>query len=141
MVAIRSVDEIASKWATVTPSRSADFKRGIENPKASWQGGALAANDSWKDGVQQAIQEDRFKKGVAKTSDSDWQTATLQKGVNRWGPGVSLAQDKFTKGFAPYQSALSSLKLPPRYARRDPRNLDRVKAVVDAMTKVKAGQS
>ncbi|KKM97798.1 hypothetical protein LCGC14_1164310, partial [marine sediment metagenome] len=36
-------------------------------------------------------------------------------------------------GFTPYQAAISAVVLPPRYARRDPRNLARVKAVVDAL--------
>ncbi len=137
MVAIRSVDEIAAKWGTVTPQRSGDFKRGVENPKASWKAGALAANDAWKEGTTKAIAENRFQKGVGSSSDEEWQKATLEKGVNRWGQGVQLAQDKFARGFAPYQAALASLTLPPRFARRDPRNLERVRAVAEAMARVK----
>jgi hypothetical protein len=43
----------------------------------------------------------------------------------------------WVKGFAPYAAALSRLKLPRRYKARDPRNLNRVIAVCDALHAVK----
>ena len=55
------------------------------------------------------------------------------KGTARWGPGVVLAQDKYARNFAPFRDAIERVTLPPRFARRDPRNLDRVKAVVNAL--------
>ncbi|KKL20737.1 hypothetical protein LCGC14_2452450, partial [marine sediment metagenome] len=48
-------------------------------------------------------------------------------------PGVTVAHGDYAAGFAPYQAAIAAVVLPPRYARRDPRNLARVKAVVDAL--------
>ncbi|GAH64795.1 unnamed protein product, partial [marine sediment metagenome] len=61
----------------------------------------------------------------------------LEKGTARWGPGVSLAQDLYGRNFAPYRDAIERVTLPPRYAKRDPRNLARVKAVVDALIAAK----
>lgn len=135
MANIRDVTSIAAKWASVTPMRSADYKAGVENPKTDWKTATAAAGENWKNGVTKAAAENRFSKAVAKASLATWQVPTLAKGVNRWGEGVALAQPKYEAAFAPFVSAIKALTLPPRYPRRDPRNLDRVKAVVDAMIK------
>jgi len=41
--------------------------------------------------------------------------------------------------FAPFREAIEKVDLGPRFPRRDPRNLERVKRVVDALIKVKIG--
>lgn len=135
MANIRDVTSIAAKWASVTPMRSADYKAGVEAPKTDWKTATAAANDNWKAGVTKAVTDNRFSKAIAKTSLATWQEPTIAKGVSRWGEGVAYAQPKYEAGFAPYVSAIKALTLPPRYPRRDPRNLERVKAVVDAMIK------
>jgi len=140
MADIRSIDQIASKWATVTPMRSGDYEDGVKNPRKSWAAGATAASDAYDAGVQKAITDKRFGKGVRKAGDPKWTKGCVEKGVSRWGPGVALAQDEFRSGFAPYRDAISRIKLSPRYARRDPRNLKRVAEVVDALSKAKERQ-
>ncbi len=138
MAAIRSTDLIARKWASVTPQRVADYEAGIRDPRTDWAQATQAADGSWKAGVQAAIAAGSFKKGVARAGTQKWATGAIEKGTQRWGPGVALAEDNYAQGLAPYQQAISSLTLPPRFARRDPRNLERVKAVVDALIKTKA---
>lgn len=140
MANIRSIDEIGTKWATVTPQRASEFEAGVKNPKADWAAGATAANPAWKEGVTRAVTQDRFVKGIAKAGTAAWQESTLAKGVSRWGPGVALAQNKYETNFAPFREAIARTVLPPRFAKRDPRNLERVKAIVEALIKVKAGQ-
>lgn len=141
MANIRPIDVIAAKWATVTPQRSGDYEAGVNNPKSSWQANTLASADAWKAGIQQAIQQGSFSKGVNRAGNAGWQDGAVNKGVPRWGQGVALAQEKYQAGFAPYADAIRRTTLPPRYARRDPRNLERVKAIVDALSRVKAGSS
>lgn len=140
MAFIRSIDTIAEKWSTVTPQRSADYEDGVKNPRRSWSQATGAAEDSYKMGVQQAIAQGRFGAGVKRAGDEKWQAGAVEKGVSRWGPGVSLARDAYRSGFAPYQEAISRITLPPRYAKRDKRNLQRVNAVVDALIKTKERQ-
>jgi len=128
MAAIRPIDVIARKWATVTPQRAPDYEFGINNPRTDWAEQTRAANDAWKAGVQQAAAQDRFAKGVARAGTSKWQANALSKGVQRWGPGVQLALDDYQTAFAPFVEAFARATLPPRFARRDPRNLERVAA-------------
>jgi hypothetical protein len=133
MAAIRSIDEISAKWGTVTPQRAPDYQHGIEAPLTDWKQATLAAAGAQAAGVQAALAEKRFEKAVNKSSTEAWKQGALTKGVSRWGQGVQLAQGKFGTAFAPFVNAIKALNLPPRFARRDPRNLDRVKSVVDAM--------
>ncbi len=133
MAFIRSVDSIATKWAEVTPMRSADYAAGIAAPRRSWAAATKAAEKAYEEGVAKSIARKAFGKGVGKAGDEKWQRKASVNGVRNWGPGVAEAKGDYAAGFAPYQAAISACVLPPRYARRDPRNLARVKAIVDCL--------
>ncbi len=133
MAFIRSIDSISKKWAEVTPLRAADYEAGIRNPRRPWAAATVNAEGSSEDGVRQAMGRKAFGKGVKKAGDEKWQRKSLTRGVPNWGPGVADAEGDFNAGFAPYREAIAAVKLPPRYARRDPRNLQRVKAINDAL--------
>jgi len=133
MAQIKSIDEIAAKWASVTPMRTSDYADGIQNPRRSWANATRGAEAAWGTGVQAAVQRHSFSKGVVKAGDEKWQRKASTIGVARWGPGVAAAEGEYKAGFAPYVSAIAACVLPPRYARRDPRNMARVQAIVDAM--------
>lgn len=137
MAFIRSIDKIAEKFATVTPGRSADYQAGVENPRTDWATATAAAESAYEAGVTTAISKKRFGKGVKAAGSGKWQDGAIRKGTMRWGPGVSMARDAYARGFSPYRDAIERVSLPPRYAKRDPRNLARVKAIVDALVAVK----
>ncbi len=133
MAEIKSAKEIAEKWARVTPGRTEDYKLGIEHPKRDWEEETLAAEGNWKAGVDAAQTKGLFGKGVKKAGTSKWKEKALKKGPGRFAEGVYIAGPDYEKGFAPYRDAIERVDLGPRFPRRDPRNLDRVKRVVDAL--------
>lgn len=137
MAFIRSIEHIANKFATVTPQRTEDYRIGVQNPRKDWATSTAASEAAYEAGVQMAITKKRFGKGVKAAGTETWQKGAVEKGTMRWGPGVAMAKEKYAAKFAPYRDAIERVTLPPRYARRDPRNLDRVKAVVNALIAVK----
>ena len=137
MAFIRSIEQIAKKFAQVTPGRTEDYRMGVENPRRDWATATAAAENAYESGVTQAIAKKRFGKGVKKAGSETWQKGAIEKGTARWGPGVVLAQEKYARNFAPFRDAIERTTLPPRFARRDPRNLDRVKAVVNSLVAAK----
>ena len=137
MAFIRSIEAIAKKFASVTPGRTEDYRYGVENPRRDWGVATAASESAYEAGVTQAIAKKRFGKGVKAAGSQAWQDGAIQKGTARWGPGVTLAQDKYARNFAPFRDAIERVTLPPRYARRDPRNLERVKAIVNALVAAK----
>jgi hypothetical protein len=140
MAAIASLSSVAEKWTRVTPQRATDYENGVKAPRKDWERATVAAAEAWKAGVAAAAAAGSFAKGVSLAKTAAWQRGAVEKGVTRWGQGVTLSSGKYESAFAPYHRAIEAVQLPARYARRDPRNLDRVKAVVEAMQRVKAAK-
>lgn len=139
MAKIKTAAEIAAKWARVTPQRVQDYKLGVENPTTDWAKATESAESSYDTGVQKAIQDKRFKKGVTKAGTAKWQKNTLEKGPNRFAEGVAISEPEFQQGFEPYREVIASIQLPPRFAKGDPRNIERVKVIAEALRKRKVG--
>lgn len=137
MAEIKSLSAIADKWTRVTPGRTEDYKLGIQNPRRDWEEEALAGKDNWKAGIDAAAGKDLFAKGIRKAGTSKWRDKALKKGPGRFAEGVYLAGPDYEKGFAPYRDAIEAVDLGPRFPKRDPRNIERVKRIVDALIKKK----
>lgn len=141
MVKLRPLDTIKGKWKNRASAAAGDYKFGIENPLEDWATNASAAESAWEGGVQDAISRKAFSKGVKAAGTAKWQERALKKGVRRYPEGVAIAEDDYAKGFEPYYNALSRVTLPPRGPRGDPRNLERVRVIVETLRKVKTGSS
>ena len=123
---------------TIVPQRyqqgveGADWKKGVSNPQA---------NTNYKDGVQRAISENAWKKGVDKISNEEWKNAALTKGASSISEGMRQGQEKYATNFAPILSAINSAvsSLPPRttdpMANIDSRLKPIVKAAINAAKK------
>lgn len=141
MAQIKDLNQIAKKFATVTPSRSTEYEAGVKNPKRDWAQAAAAAEDAYKAGVTAAASQGRFGKGVREAGTGKWQQGAMEKGVSRFATGVAMAENAYRDGFAPYHQVIASTTLPPRKARRDPSNLQRVQAIVTALSRAKEAAS
>lgn len=133
MPAIKSTSSIAEKWARVTPQRAPDYESGIRNPKKDWAKTTIAANAAYKEGIQKSIAEDRFAKGVANAGTDKWQRKAIEVGPARYSQGVQVARPDYEKGFGPYRDIIEKTALPPRFAKGDPRNIQRVTAMAKAL--------
>jgi len=140
MPAIRPASEIAAKWARVTPGRTEDYKAGVLSPRKSWEEAAKAAEGAYGAGVTAAVGAKRFSKGVAKAGQAEWQGKASTKGADRYGPGVQMAEEDYSKGFAPYADVISRTVLPPRRAKGDPGNIERVRIMAAALRAAKVGK-
>jgi hypothetical protein len=139
MAEIKSLQEIASKWSRVTPQRTKDFELGVQKPKRDWATETVAAEARYADGVQSAINEGRFGKGVSNAGSNKWSRKVVDIGTKRWGAGVQAAAQDMQKGFAAYHDVIQSTSLPPRFPAGDPRNFDRVAAIANALHQRKIG--
>ena len=139
MAEIKSLGSIREKWTRVTPGRTEDYKIGIQNPKRDWETETKAGKDNWKAGIDAAHAKDLFSRGVAKAGTSKWRDRALKKGPGRFAEGVYIAGPDYEKGFAPFHAAIERTDLGPRFPKRDPRNLDRVRRIVEALIEEKVG--
>lgn len=139
MAEIKSMSQIRDKWQRVTPGRTEDYTLGIKNPRRDWAEETAASEDNWKAGIDAAHQKKMFGKGVKKAGTAKWREKALAKGPGRFAEGVYLAGDDYQTGFEPYRKAIEAVDLGPRFPRRDPRNLERVRRVVKALVDEKTG--
>jgi hypothetical protein len=140
MAAIRSLLSIVEKWARVTPERAPEYKAGIEAPKKDWAKNALEAKETWKSAITAAAARDAYGKGVQQAGSEKWKRGALQKGTGRYAEGVQIAQPDYQKGFSKYHSIIEKTTLPPRYPKGDPRNLERVKTISQALRQAKISE-
>lgn len=139
MAEVKPVARIREKWTRVTPQRTEDFKLGVQNPRRDWEKSASGAKETHKAAMVQAAASDAYGKGVAKAGTAKWQSRALQKGPGRFAEGVMVGGDDYEKGFAPYRDEIEKTVLPPKFPRRDPRNVQRVSAIATALGKKKTG--
>ena len=139
MAEIKDLSKVASKWTRVTPGRQDDYKDGVNNPRRDWATQASAGESNYVAGVASAQSKGMFKKGVENAGSAKWKSKTLAKGPGRFAEGVYSSGSDYEKGFQPYHDAIKNANLGPRFPRRDPRNLQRVATVVNAINAVKTG--
>jgi hypothetical protein len=128
----------AAKWGQNAAAAGPYYEQGVRNPRQSWSQATQAAAANQAAGVQKAITEGRFQKGVQKAGDAKWTDGVINKGVVRFSQGVQAGQGSYETGVTPYLQTIESTTLPPRYPKGDPRNLERVKAITTALSKKKA---
>ncbi|MEM4020022.1 MAG: hypothetical protein QXG57_07340 [Thermofilaceae archaeon] len=138
-IVLRPLDKIVEKWRARASAASGDYAEGVAAPKQDWQKNTLAASDAWKAGVTEAAAKNLFAKGVAATPTDYWKTRATTLGTARFSDGVSKSVDVYKSKFAPYYDVLSKLELPPRGARGDPKNIERVRAIITALRSKKVG--
>ena len=139
MPAVKSVSSSADKWVRRAGQAGPDYAAGVQSPRNSWEQGTLDAKEAHAAGVQQAISEGRFEKGVQKAGNAKWQRKATTVGASRFGPGVAAAKSDYEAGFSPFAGVIQGVTLPPRGPKGDPRNYERVALIGDALHKAKTG--
>lgn len=132
MIKIKPIDQITSRWVQGVRGATAAYQFGVSNPARDWADATIAGAPAWFQGVQAAHAAGRFPGGVRAAGSVKWKNRTLTKGVQLWPVAVAAAEGDYRVGFTPFREAIASGTLPPRYATRDPRNLERV-AYIDRL--------
>ena len=129
----------SEKWVRRAGVAGQDYAEGVQNPRTPWAAATVASAPIQAAAVQAAIARGAFAKGVQRAGDARWQGKAMSKGVARFGPGVQDAQQDYAERVAPYLNAINSVTLPARGPKGDPRNLERVRVINDALHKLKTG--
>jgi len=139
---VPSASNIAKKWARVTAERTVDYEQGVRNPQADWADETQAAEGRYEEGLKLSMAQKRFGKGVGAAGTAKQQKASIEKGVEegRWSGGVRVAEPEMASGMDAVVRVMEGVKLPPKYPKGDPRNLERVKAVAMALSAMKRGK-
>jgi hypothetical protein len=140
MPAVKPVSQASDKWVRRAGQAAPDYQKGVQNPRTSWAEATVAAADAQAAGVQNAISNGSFEKGVSAAGNAKWQRKASTVGAQRFGPGVAAAKGDYESGFAPYAAVIQGVTLAPRGAKGDPRNYERVTAIGNALHDAKQGK-
>lgn len=136
-IPVISASAAAEKWARRSSTATEDYINGVQNPSVDWAQATKASEDNYKLSVIAAANAGRFGKGVNAAGSEKQKKASVEKGGVRWAPGIAASQDVFASGIQKVLSVISSLTLPPRGVKGDPRNLQRVTIIANALHAMK----
>lgn len=135
-IAVPTAAASGQKWRERAATSGNDYAEGVRGAGPRWQQGVQNAESTWAEGVQQAIGRGAFSAGVAGKGNK-YSEKAAGIGASRWSAGIQSSQEAYESGVAPYLQAISNVTLPPRGARGNPINLERVRAVNEAARRVK----
>ncbi len=127
----------AERWKSRAAAASQTYVDGVNNPRRDWAEATAAAEANYAQGIQSAVSKKSFSKGVKRVGSEKQKRGVTEKGATRFAQGVQLGDANYQTGIAPYIQELESKTLPPRGPKGSPANLERVRAVNDALFKKK----
>ena len=139
MVDTKSLEQTNKAWQDAQSRVAAAYSQGVDNAKDVINK-AIAGEDNYAAGVQQAVANKTRAKGLAKVSDADWKKAAKEKGSVRIAAGMKAAEAKFSSGMAKNLATIQGVTIPPR-VQDGMANIDnRLKPIAAALIKQKASE-
>ena len=140
MVDVKPLDQIVSKWANNAGAATNYYTTGAVAAANKWATDAASAGQAYQSGVQAAISRNAFQNGVQKAGAQKYSSGVQTKGSTRYAGGITAGKSSFQSGMQGVIGVLQGLSLPPRGARGDPANLQRVAAIDQALRAYATGQ-
>jgi hypothetical protein len=136
---VKDAATVAAKWSQRASAAGAAYTAGVNGTQKDWATDTAAAAPSWGAGVQAAVSNGSFARGVQAAGTAKWKTKAANVGAARYPQGVTAAQPYYQAGITQVLQVLSGLTLPARGPKGDPGNINRVSAVTTALRKMKTG--
>lgn len=139
-IRIKDTGALAQKFATRASAAAGDYKDGVAQAGGDWETNAKNSESNYEQGVQEAIGDKRFGKGISDAGGAKYVKRATELGATRYGPGVNAGKDEWAKQTQPYLDKLKSLTLPPKGPRRSPQNQARANMVALELGKMRTGK-
>jgi hypothetical protein len=138
-IKVKDTSAVAAKYVARASAAMKDYSDGVAGAGADWEAGAKNGKDNFAAGVQEAIADGRYEKGV-NGSAQKYVTNATKLGATRYGPGVQNGASAYQTGVGPFLDKLKSLVLPPKGPRRSPQNMQRANMVAAELGRLKTGK-
>ena len=139
-IRIKDTGALAKKFVQRAGAAQGEYKSGVEASGPDWETNTRAGAENFATGVQQAIVDKRFERGVAAAGAAKFVSRASTLGAQRYPTGVGAAEGDWSKGTQPYLDALKGMELPPRRPKGDPGNQARAQAVASRLRALKVGK-
>lgn len=121
-----SVQEAARRLAGAGFAFSDRYQQGTQGKGAEWQRGAAAGEGNFQAGIQKAIAEKAYGKGVQRSGGAAYDEGVRTKGVSNWPTGMQLAEDKYSARVAGFSGLWDQALKTPRGPKGSPANMSRM---------------
>lgn len=139
-IKVKDAAGVARKWVQRAGAATTDYKEGVAAAAGDWETNTAAAEENFAAGVNQAIADKRFGRGVRAAGGAKFAQRASTIGATRFGPGVQASEGAMAQGMGPVLQTIASVNLPPRRPKGDPANYARAQAVGEALRKMKTGR-
>lgn len=139
---MRTASQSVQRWAEGAGNASTRYLEGATQTTKDQAAAAIAAKPLYQQGVQEAIAQGRYEKGLQKSGKQGWMSGVQEKGAANYGVGVTSpsAQSRYASESGKYDGARNAASSSPRGPKGSPQNLQRVSAVVNALRAAKSGK-
>lgn len=96
-MAKKTPEQIAEKYQRGVAGAGQDYAAGVQNPSRSWSQAAQQGEKRWAAGVQNAIANKKFGRGVQAAGDAKWQQNALNKGAQRYQAAAGEAASAYAQ--------------------------------------------
>lgn len=111
---VKSPAAAAGRWQRRASTAGPEYEEGVRTTGADWAAAATASKAAYIAGVQEANSRDAYAKGVGVAGTQKWRNNALKKGPGRFAEGVTVGQEDYTRGVAPFLEVASRTDLPMR---------------------------
>lgn len=136
-IRIKPASASVTKYVNNTGNASQSYQDGISNPRRDWLASTQAADNTWKAGVQAAINNDTFGKSLTQDAGAKQKANALALGVNRYPAGTKNASAAWAKFTQPVLDALAAVPDIPRGPKMSQQNFDKQHAFAAAAASAK----
>lgn len=92
-----TAEQIAERFQRGVANGATNYAQGVASPIRPWASATAAAAGRWKAGIQEAINNNSFTRGVQKAGDAKWQQAAVEKGANNYAAAAASAAQGYAK--------------------------------------------
>ena len=132
---VKEKSKVVKKWVEETPRRSTYYAEETPLAASKWQSETVGAESTFKLAVAAADIGKRFSGGVKRVGSEKFARKVVDVGVGRYGPGVTAAEEDYSKGVEWVLSAIAAVEIPSRKPRGDPGNWARSQKIGDDLHK------
>lgn len=136
-IRIKPASASQTKYTQNTGSAVQAYKDGIANPRRDWGAATAASESTWEQGVQQAISNGSFQKGITQDASSKQKNNATTLGAQRYPTGTANAAPTWAKNTQPVLDAMASVPDMPRGPKMSQQNFDRQRAFATAAASAK----
>lgn len=87
----KTPEQIADKYQRGVAGAGQDYLNGVQAPSRPWAAATVASAQRWQTGIQQAISDNKFQRGVQAAGDAKWQTRAADIGAQRYTQAATTA--------------------------------------------------